>query len=411
MLASGTVNVTTMARCCTVAPNTPEPGIVVVAINPDGSLAGTATTGADGKASLTVSEGASVTAIYPEDDDHQNDIRTYVGVKPDDNLTFGDAYYDVQQTGLGLDGQMTVNWTAVTGAERYRVHTACDSSGYTTVLTTSMPLYMSCQRPTSPLLVLAVDVNYQTIASAYIPAAASTVGATVNIGAGQWVTQAVENVAISVSGVDPVVQYASLRGIARYPQYGFEDSDNPTLEAGAGSAMVSIPATAPVKYARVALNRNGNFGEQNFYKGGEPPYVLAATSLPWLEGDALFSAAQRRLFWFETSGTYDAAVLYAEWSRSENKTTQYYNWTIILPPNVAEFRFPTPPAELEAFLPTAKDYIDHELSLVDLSSAADYDAARALPEWRLSNAEGAVANGDEPTAGITSDGEGFSFSD
>ena len=50
-----------------VAPDTPKGNILVVGVNADGTLAGTATTDAAGKATLTIREGATVTAIYPED--------------------------------------------------------------------------------------------------------------------------------------------------------------------------------------------------------------------------------------------------------------------------------------------------------------------------------------------------------
>jgi hypothetical protein len=408
MLASGTVNITTKARCCTVAANTPEPNILVVGINTDGSVV-TATTGADGTAQLMLREGASVTAVYPEDAEHENDIRTYVGVKPDDNLTFGDAYYTVQPP-AGLDGQMTVNWEAAPNAVRYYLYSPCTSNGYVTGLTTSMQLYASCQAATMPLLIVAYDDAYQIVGSVYLPAAAGGVGATVNITAGQWVTQAVNNIAISIAGLDPLVQYTYMRAYGQYgPWISYSNNNGADVKAGAASTALSVPATATSMYAQVELGRNGNYGRQDFYKAGPAPFALQHTNMPWIDGQALVSFQQRRAIWFETTGTYDAAVLYVEWSRSESKNTRYYNWTIILPPNVADFRFPEPPAQLAEFLPETTDNVGHDLSLVDLSSAASYDAARALPEWRLTNVSSAVAAGEEPNAAVSSDGEGFSF--
>ena len=120
------------------------------------------------------------------------------------------------------------------------------------------------------------------------------------------------------------------------------------------------------------------------------------------------SFSQRRAVWFETAGDYDAAVLYLDWYRSDGKSSHYFDWTIIIPPKVGELRFPSPPPELEAFLPTAMDQVDSELTLVDLSSATSYDATRALPMWRITDPQSAVSYGDEPSAGIATDGEGYS---
>ncbi|MFN0250979.1 MAG: hypothetical protein ACKV2T_29160 [Kofleriaceae bacterium] len=405
MVASGTVNITTMARCCTVAPNTPAPNILVVGINTDGSVV-TATSGANGTAQLMLREGASVSAVYPEDANSDNDVRTYVGVKPGDNLTFGDAYYTTTPV-PGVSGQMTVNWAAAPGAVNYGVLSPCANAG-TNGLTLTIQLYPSCQAPTMPLLIVAYDANYDAVGSVYLPTAAGTDGATVDIAAGQWVTQATGNVSVSISGLDPVVRDAYVRAYAPYASLTFQASVGSVAPVGGvASASLSVPTTAPSIYARIELVRNGNYGSQYFYKAGPAPIGTQHTNLPWIDGPALVSYQQRRAVWFETTGTYDAAVLALNWSRSDGKNTRYFNWTIILPPNVGDFRFPEPPAQLAEFLPEAKDYIGHYLTLVDLSSAASYDAARALPEWRLTNVESAVANGDEPNAAVSADDGGF----
>lgn len=414
MLAAGTVNITTMSRCCTVAPNTPQPGILVVAVDADGTVAGTATTDADGKASLSIKEGATVTAIYPEDNEHDTDVHTYVGVKPDDNLTFGDGYYAVNTlVPEGSNGSMTINWTAQTGATGYQIHTPCQTYGSTdaATLTYSATLAYYCQTPTAPIVVAAVDANGKVISSAYVPAAAFTVNAIVDIAANQWVAQTADNFVLSMSGIDAVVTDARLRANADFDRYILSNSESLTPENGAASATFSLPGTAPHLYAEARLRRNGNYGAQTYYKGSPSPYAFDAPKLPWISDRAIINPAQNRVLWFETAGTYDAAVLFLQWQRNESKTSHYFNWTVILPPNVADFTLGTPPAELAAFLPSPKDFVDADLQLVDLSSAASYDAARALPEWRITSAFSAVVTGDEPAAGITSDdgGEGFTF--
>lgn len=409
MIASGSVNITTMSRCCDVAANTPVANVLVVAVNADGSLAGTAMTDAQGKASLDIREGATVTAVYPEDVDNETVITSYVGVKPNDELTFGDAYFEVDQAVTGADGQMTINWPMVTNATSYVVYTPCETYGRSaTGLTLSASLYEYCQTPTAPIVVTAFDANSVMLSSAYLPSAPFTVGAVVNLVANDWVAQAADSATVSISSIDSAVTDLRLQAIARFPGYSVDDSYYPDLKLGEMSSMLSIPQTAPQKYARARLNRNGNYGEQNYFKGGTSPFALTGVSLPWINDEAIVSPSQYRVVWIETAGEYDAAVLDLFWERYENKQYRQSRWRIVLPPGVADFRLGTPPAELAPFLPTDKDYLGSTLTLVDLSSAASYDAARALPEWRVANPEGAVASGDEPSAAISSDGEGFS---
>jgi len=412
MLASGVVNITTVVRYGDAAPDTPKGNILVVGVNADGTLAGTATTDAAGKATLTIREGATVTAIYPEDAFIDNTITSYVGVKPNDNLTFGDHYFTPPTTIAGTAGLMTVNWPAFIGATQYLVYSPCGSN-YVTGTTYSLPLQTYCQTATAPILVMAVDANYDIIATAYLPAAAFTVGATVNVAAGQWVAQTANSFVVSMSGLDPVVTAVRFNANAQFPQFTIGESDFPTPKAGAASAMLSIPMSAgALTYASAQLNRNGNFGEQTYFKRGASPIAFAPTALPWISDTSIISAfPPYRVVWLETASTYDAAVLDMSWQRSDGKITHYFQWRVILPPGVADFKLGTPPAELAALLPTVDDNVNHELRLVDLSSATSYDAARALPEWRLANVQSSVNAGDEPSAAITSDGEGFTFSD
>ncbi len=405
-IPSGTVNVTTMAPCCDVAANTPEPNIVVISLSAEGTLVATATTGADGKASIEVREGGSVSAVYPEDETHNNRLQTFVGVKPNDNLTFGEGYFTPNVS--GANGNMTVNWPAFPNTMEYRVANACMSSSSSS-LTIDLSLYDYCQTATSPIALLAIDANYNIIASAYLPTAATAPGSVIPSGDVTWVAQTQDNSTVSITGLNSVVNDVYLSAYGEYPFYiGYGGSSNWVgPKAGAASQTFTTSSTAPYKYARAELYRSGNFGRQDYLKGGASPYAMTATALPWIDGEKLISFAQRRLIWFETTGDYDAATLDLHWSRYDKKTSHYYTWTLILPPKVADFRFPTPPSELAAFQPTEMDSVSSYLQLVDLSSASSYDAARALPFWRVTDPYSAVRSGDEPSAAISYDGEGY----
>ncbi len=410
MLASGTVNVTTMVRCCDVAANTPQANVLVVAGNVDGQIASTATTDAQGQATLTIREGATVTAIYPEDANQETIAVSYVGVKPDDNLTYGDGYYTLSQTITGVDGQLVLNWPAVTGATQYRVYHPCENYGpYVNGLTRSLPLYTYCQTANAPIAVIALDASYRVVSSVYLPAAAYAPG-TLTLVANQWVNQAADNYTASISGLPAAVDDVGFGLEAAYAGFSYTDNEYVTPKSGGGTAMLSVPSTATATTIDARLSRN-SYRQQEHYKRGPSPVVFPAPTLPWLSG-VIFNAEERHAVWLQTMGTYDASILGTRWRRTDGKIDHYYRWRVILPPGVTEFSVGTPPAELEPYLPGAADDVEHELTLVDLSSAASYDAARALPEWRLASARGAVATGDEPLAGITSHfdgGEGLTF--
>lgn len=413
MIAAGTVNVTTLVRYGEVAARTPKAGILVVAINADGQVAGTATTDAQGKASLTIREGASVSAIYPQDNYNDNLVTTYVGVKPNDNLTFGDGYFDQQVANpVTGTGQLTIDWTAFSGAAKggnFYVTTPC--GGTTTTLQTYTVDLASCpEAATAPVLIIAMDQGLYT-ASAYRAAATFTSGSTVTFADADFTAQPANGYRVSMAGLDPVVTALQLRGNAVFPIGSYGDSRYFSPVEATNEASLNVPITAPSMYGWADLSRNGNYGQQTYYKKGASPVAITpSASMPWVADTAILNATPPyRLLWLETGSAYDAAVFSVNWSRNDGKTTTYYNWDLILPPGVADFRLGTPPTQITDLLPTATDNVSHDLTLVDLSSAASYDAARALPEWRLLDVQSSIATGEETAAALAFDGEGFAF--
>lgn len=406
----GNVTVTAHVRCCDVAPTTPQAGVLVVVVQADGTAGETGTTDALGKVTLAnVRAGATVTAVYPDDGDQGRHVTMMAGVKPGDDLTFGQDYYE--PTASGADGQIDASWTAVTDAAYYYVFAPCEVR-YVSAPSTSAALavYTSCQTPTAPVAFVAYDGAGNVLASAYLPAATYTPGSA--LVAPAWTAQAAgANFQVSISGLAPAVNdvrftsVASYGSLRTYPAVAY-----PALKAGAGMASLSIPETALSIDTSAQLHRSGTQGRQFMFKRGASPIAFTTPALPWINGIAV-SPGDGRAIWLQSAGTYDAAVLSFSWSRTENKATRYYDWTVILPPGVTELDLGTPPAALAPYLPTADDDLGSDLHLVDLSSVSDYDAIRALPEWRLVDVEGSVRHGDEPTAAVSTydGGEGFGF--
>lgn len=413
---TGSVNVKATVRSNSdSAPGTPQANVLVVALQKDGTLVGTAMTAADGTATLAgVSDGASVTAVYPDDVNGNHMLVTYAGVKIGDTLTFGDKYFTPPVQ--GTDGSMLVTWQPVTNATSYVIYGQCYESGRYVGNNTSvnLALYESCQSATSPFIVKAYG-NDGLLASIHVASTASTPGTMLDLTAGQWVAATASNATIGISGLSAMTNDVELDYFADF--HGLRDYNYryPGIDAGAASETFTI-AAADTLTGGAQLYRAGN-GVQASYKQSASPIALTAPTLPWIDG---LVANSKQVLWLQTSGTtYDAALLQLGWHRdmddgkgSGSTTTVNWNWNVILPPGGTGFTIPTPPPALAAMLPDDTTRVDSDLVFIDLSSAADYDAVRALPEYRLTNIESAVRNGDEASATTSSSyegGEGVSF--
>ncbi|CAN5854117.1 hypothetical protein BH11MYX2_BH11MYX2_01540 [soil metagenome] len=419
--ATGSVNILATSRSDSgVAPGTPVQDVLVVALKKDGSLASTAMTAADGTATLTgLSDGASVTAVYPITDNDHN-LVTYVDVKIGDHLTFGDKYYAPYVVD-GAEGTLAVTWQPVTDALYYRVFWQCNPSYGLYVSSgtnANLSLDSYCQTATTPLVVKAFGMNDTLLASIHLTATASTPGTTLDLTADQWVTPTPDNLPVSLAGLSAPTNDAYVGISTDFRGLSYTTSRYLIVTSGAAMTTYTV-AALDAATAFAELSRDGNYGAQYSYKRGTGALVLPAPTLPWL-GGLIVNATQA--VWLQSSGSaYDAGVLQLNWNRQLGggggggvpgaNATEYFHWSVILPPNLSSFSFPTPPAALAAFLPDDSTNVSANLELIDLSSAGDYDAARALPEYRLTDLEAAVRSGDEPsgTSSTSDGGEGFGF--
>jgi len=402
--ASGTANITTNVRCCAVAAGTPQAGVQIVVIHGDRTVGATATTDAQGKATVTVSAGDSVHAIYPEDTVNlTRELATYVGVKPGDNLTFGEASFTPDAA--GVSGQINVSWPAVTGAHHYQVFSPCDGA-YTTGLDTTFSLFPYCQTPTAPIVFVAYDLNDKILATSYLPAATFTPG---TLPAITWTTIAAPNYAVSVSGLDAAVDDLSFYVTAVYPRVSFGQNSFPPITGGAASATFTAPASATRMLAEMNLRKNGTDGRQTYFKA-QPTAATFTAPMPWINGIAV-SLGEGKAVWLQTAGTYDAATFAFNWNTFDGTSSHYFNWNVIVPPGVTMLDFGTPPAALAPYLPSTSDNVGTDLRLVDLANASSYDELRALGESFAMDPYGSVQSGAVPSAGMSSydGGEGFSF--
>jgi|GEM_PF-2979856 len=406
--ATTKVNVTAVSRHYEpLESQAPRAGVSVYAISTAGALVGTVTTGADGKASVELPTGGSVTAVYPKGtQSNRVTVVTYMGVKPGDNLTFGD--HDTQHMATpGTEGQLTVQWPAVANATSYEVLSPCYETS-TTNLTTTLSLWEGCQKPVAPVALIAYDGSEHVIASVFLPAAVYTPGSTLAITAEQWVSQAATpSYGVTVTGLVPAVQSVNISATGEFERLWFDRSAY-GIEPNQGTATTafSLPSAALNKHGMARLWRGDYDGRQYFWKAGAAPLSIDASGRPWVT-TAAASAEDRLVQWLQSPGTaYDAATVQLHWSPSDDTRV---TWRVLLPPDETLFDFKAFPPELADFLPNASTGFDVGLRLIDLSSANSYDDVRALPEWHVMDPEGAVRLGDEPSVAAADGGEGYSY--
>ncbi len=414
--------VTTLALCCDVAQGTPIAAVPVFVVKPDGTLGTGGMTGADGKLTLHgVVPGSAITAVYPETINHDTYLSSMLAVKPGDNLTFGDGYYTISAGGTA--GAMTVSVAPLVDAAHYYIETACGGTTYdvpvpavpvTANIDISVPQYDYCQTATTPLSVIATDTNGTVIDSAYFPTAAFTNGAVVTVST--WTANTANNFTTSISGLIPEVTNTYLGAYAVSPTGQQGAAGYQPIISGAASRTVTVPTTLPRTYGYAQLDRN-NLGHQFAYKAGAgtaTTIALTEPTLPWLDAtnsspdyNVLLNPVIGKASWLQTDGSYDAAVLHVQWNRTDvSSTTHTYHWTLIVPPGQTELDFGHVPTELASYVPTSTDQLQqHGVRLIDLSSAANYDALRQLPEWQMVDPDLAVTRGDQPAADY-SGGEG-----
>jgi hypothetical protein len=400
---SGAVTVTTMVRCCTVTPGTPQAGVTVAVAQPDGTLGETGVTDAAGQVSFAnVQLGASITAIYPEDAYGTTDISTIAGVKPGDTLTFGENYYQPDIADAAPTGSVTFNYPH--SYYYYQVYGPCSVVGSHSA-SASLSRRPGCDPATAAITLQAYDNNMNKVATAYLPAADFSGETPVTVES--WSPDRTD-FEVSMTGMTPPMS-VGFEVVAPYPNarlYNYADVGEPTN--GTASTMLTAPTTAPAIKTFAYVERGRLEGDQRVYVSGTSPVTFAAPTLPWLSA-AIVNVKTGKAGWYQTEGTADGAVFHLEWNRWDDaaETSHYYRWNLVLPPGVTELELESPVPALAAVLPEIVDDVyAPEVRLIDLSSTADYDAFRQLPEWRMTDVPSSILAGHEAMASesISADG-------
>lgn len=422
-----TITVTTLARVnSNAAPDAPIANVNVVVLNPDLTMGPSAMTGADGKATLgPVLPGSTVTAYYPADATTDHWIVTMVGVKPGANLTFGEHYFQ-RITAATAPASVTVNIPAIDTATSYQVSAPCNNYLNITAPATSGTFQFGtdCDSATKPMSFQAYGPSGM-LGTAYLPAAATTDGATVTLPAWNPYPTAA-NFTTSVSGVPDDHTINGLTTYTVYSKVGDQrltmssSTGIPTLTAGAGSFANTLPldglrSMAALYYAKTN-DTNGVFKAMKSYKavaGAGTSVALDAPKLPFISYNLDYTTDPKKVTWTSTAGTGDALVGRLSWQIDDMVdgpgTGPFHNyyWNVIGPyTGQTEVSWATWPAALADQLPPATGVGGGVVQVVDLANVSSYDQVLATPEWQLVTPNFAVSDGDLTAADVADGGEG-----
>lgn len=407
------VNITAYARFYEDVPAmTPRAGAQVFALDAALTVVATATTDATGKATVELPNGGSITIVYPDFVESSTFSRawvtTYLGVKPGDSLVVGDSFRENNGNGATL-GAETLQWTTLANADGYDLSTACARYGSYVPPTESTQIDLFDDCATGPIVMTAYQGG-NVIGSMYAPTVTHANGATHDLDAlaGGWTTQAGTPNFISVlTGLpaDAVVPWLGSR--ANYGVWSMTRYDTDVVpDTGMASAMTTVPATAPRKTAIAEVGRAKQNGRQFFAKTGISPVTIDTSTLPMFTAAPVADSKTRTVSWPMPVGTYDHAILQFRWTQFDGKNSRAMNWNVILPPGVSRLEADTLPPQLAMYLPQAAEFNLTNVRVVDLAEAASYDAARQLPEWRLSYPIESVHTGAQDGAAYADGGEG-----
>ncbi len=395
-IPGGTVHVTTFGR------NGSLPGAVVANVEVlvyglDGTMRDRDQTDANGEATLDVLSGDTVTAIYDLIAEQDVVLTTYVGVKPGDDLRFGD-FPNTPGTGA-TTGTMTLTWPALTGATSVTLVTDCGSQNPAVSATSATVTQTdTCNGPTFSALLYSYDVSSNILQWGEVHDVAFTNAGTAAITA----LQAGTTFSVDFTAIAPEVSSYNLYAYAsvgnNWWSVGYPYFVNGVPQAGALSG--TIPWASGVDGASIYeyVYRNGNYGYQYGSRRLDPGVNAVTTPfapLPWLTDSVLTVVDARLVQWFQFgTAPYDAGLVTLRWSLDTgiiitdgaslgSGSSVSYRWDLIIPPGLTALTFPELPEELAAYAPPTTANVNTRVQLVDTDAITGFDAARALPEWEL----------------------------
>jgi len=416
----GEVTVTTFTRYFDGVPApVVRAGVTVVAIQPDGTVADTGTSDASGNVTLSgVLPGATVSAIYADENDQ--DLVTFLGVKPGDHLRFGEHASDfapIDQSGAATTATINFANPAGTTYQTWAVGPCGANSVYYNATSITLPQYDGCQTDPAEIVLQQVGTtNSQPVRQITLPAQAFADNQVIDLTATAW--GPVDTFTFGMHGLDDAITNVGVevrsvfQGSPTYAAYG-----SPEVTAGAATEAVAVPPNADSVISEIQMSRSGNLGDQSLYQT-RPGTASSSTvdvdvqNIPWL-GEVVGSAAAQLALWPQVGvQPYDGGILSMYWSRyvpdgGEGGTYAYFSWNVIIPPGFVGYQWDSVPAALADYVPATDDNVSVDVAIVDLADADGYDDLRGEPEWAIACVECAFTRGElTGDAYVSYDGDG-----
>jgi hypothetical protein len=400
--AVGSIQVHTQVRCCDQPWGSPASGVTIHLIAPDGTLASTVTTGAEGSVTFDdVVAGSAVMSIYPETAVNPVTITTILAVEPGDTLVFGDRYYE-PQVATSNGGHFTLDFPPI-AASWVLPYLPCGGAAQLPPSPPQMPwLYQACETPSATVPVFAVDASAKIVASAVLRDIDLAIGASYTIDA--WTPAIVKT---ATATVPPATQEADLALTWRYPTSARGEREPATITTGVASATFSAPDGADGAAATALLYHDG-LGSQGHAVAVATDVASAdvpIVDLPWL-GAAQVEIANQRVLWDQPGGPGGGDALYLHLVYEHADGTGYVEWNLIAPPAAAQLSWAGIPAELPA--PRGTDVDDVvAVRFTELPTASSYRELRAAPEWQIRCPLCSVDRGELSSGAQTADENGW----
>ncbi len=373
-LATGDVTVTATHACCTTTG--PAAGVDVIVVAPDGTVGDTVQTGGDGKATVAVTAGDSITTILHEGTEHY--LSTHLGVEPGDELRVGGDYRPSVARGT-----MNVSWPAYGGANYYYVFSPCGTNyvgGTPPATTTAVTFRDDCGLETFDIVVVAYGTS--GVSGWQIrPGNTFSNGGAIAVGA----LQGTGTFGVSLSGIPPEVTYYSASASGRLTGGGEIYGGSYGLAPVNGTVNGTFPWTtaAAGTVVRTSMNRP-NFLSQRSRELLPPTATTynrtSVEPLPWLDDNFIANFAARAVTWIQDGEQpYDGAAVFLEYYVASG----YYRWMIVAPPGVTNLRVPTLPTAFAAHDLQGQPGYYSGATLFDRGDVEDYAGFRGVPIWEL----------------------------
>jgi hypothetical protein len=363
-------------------------GVPVAFFAPDGALATTVLTDAEGVAAADVASGSAVVAFIGDQDPSgpAREARAVLAVQPGDDIVLAGLRFPVQPAlntvRMTLPGQPDASF--------YFAHNACgffslQQSAAADIVVGSLEFYAGCQ-PDPFAFVAIAQGDSGPLAS--IVSRGNALNSVEVSSAGPW--KPLVRVGVSMSQIPPEAGRltATLAGIS---------VDGQGLSVGLGASSADIVADTERRdvlhvadaddsslLLELTPRSNGGsglqFGSQRYVvrRTGTADLDLsgAALALPWV-GSVAYDSDTGSFFWTQVGdAAWDASYLDLLWQKIEGNNATFGIWSVVTPPGSSRADLPPIPAQFADWLPEGLQPVGVNATLMESSELAGYGEAR-----------------------------------